>query len=122
MTQNGGYINPPRTKRQFRNPHAGWWDKQERMNFGEPVHEDHDILGLFSPYEYTWTTTGWGLLQVGCFATVFLGLCYTVKLTYPDLPAYPREFEDGLERELGGAGTLTVSSLFERDGERAGAD
>lgn len=33
-----------------------------------------------------------------------------VKATYPDRPSFPREFEDGLERELGGAGATRVSS------------
>ncbi|KAL2017190.1 hypothetical protein VTK56DRAFT_2510 [Thermocarpiscus australiensis] len=103
---NGGYINPPRIKRQFRDPHADWWDKQERRNFGEPVHEDHDILGMFSPYEYTWITPGKGLMQIGAFIAVFLSVLYAVKLTYPDRVSYPREFEGGLERELGGAGAV----------------
>ncbi|KAK4129932.1 NADH:ubiquinone oxidoreductase 20.1kD subunit [Trichocladium antarcticum] len=103
---NGGYINPPRIKRQFRDPHADWWDKQERRNFGEPVHEDHDIMGMFSTYEYTWITPGKGLAQIGAFVAVFLSVCYAVKLTYPDRVSYPREFEGGLERELGGAGGI----------------
>ncbi|KAH8881293.1 hypothetical protein GQ53DRAFT_702512, partial [Thozetella sp. PMI_491] len=103
---NGGYINPPRVKRQHRDPHADWWDKQERRNFGEPVHEDHDVLGMFSPYEYTWTTPGKGLFQIGLFIATFTGVCFTVKAFYPDIPSYPREFEDGLERELGGAGAI----------------
>ncbi|KAG7283961.1 hypothetical protein NEMBOFW57_010319 [Staphylotrichum longicolle] len=106
---NGGYINPPRIKRQFRDPHADWWDKQERRNFGEPVHEDHDVLGMFSPYEYTWVGTGKGLFQIGCFVAVFLSVCYAAKLTYPDRPSYPREYEGGLERELGGAGGIRAS-------------
>ncbi|KAK4096147.1 hypothetical protein N658DRAFT_519364 [Parathielavia hyrcaniae] len=106
---NGGYINPPRIKRQFRDPHADWWDKQERRNFGEPVHEDHDILGMFSPWEYTWITPGKGLFQIGCFIAVLLSVCYGVKLTYPDKVSYPREFEGGLERELGGAGGIRAS-------------
>jgi NADH dehydrogenase (ubiquinone) 1 beta subcomplex subunit 8 len=110
FVQNGGYVNPPRIKRQFRDPHADWWDKQERRNYGEPVHEDHDMLGMFSPYEYTWTTAGKGALQIGAFVAVFLSVMYAVKLTYPDKPSYPREFEGGLEKELGGAGALRVSS------------
>ncbi|KAK0610987.1 hypothetical protein B0T14DRAFT_540224 [Immersiella caudata] len=105
---NGGYVNPPRIKRQFRDPHADWWDKQERRNYGEPVHEDHDILGMFSPYEYTWTTTGKGLAQIGAFITVFFGVLYAVKISYPDKRSYPREFEGGLEKELGGAGAILI--------------
>ncbi|KAH6623695.1 hypothetical protein F5144DRAFT_584020 [Chaetomium tenue] len=106
---NGGFINPPRVKRQFRDPHADWWDKQERRNFGEPVHEDHDILGMFSTWEYTWVSPGKGLFQIGVFVAAFLTVCYGVKLTYADRKSYPREFEGGLEKELGGAGAMRVS-------------
>ncbi|KAI1491586.1 hypothetical protein F5X96DRAFT_458003 [Biscogniauxia mediterranea] len=101
---NGGYINPPRVKRQFRDPNGDWWDKQERRNYGEPIHEDNDVLGVFSPYEYTWTTPGKGLAQIGAFVATFMGLCWVVGRLYPDKPSYPREFEGGLERELGGPG------------------
>jgi NADH dehydrogenase (ubiquinone) 1 beta subcomplex subunit 8 len=73
------------------------------------VHEDHDILGIFSPYEYTWVKSGKGLFQIGCFVALFLTVVYGVKLTYPDRVSYPREFEGGLERELGGAGALRAS-------------
>ncbi len=111
--QNGGYINPPRIKRQFRDPHADWWDKQERRNYGEPVHEDHDILGMFTPYEYTWIAPGKGLFQIGLFIAAFLSVVGLVKLNLPEAPAYPREFEGGLERELGGPGALRVS--YDRD-------
>ncbi|KAI0022977.1 hypothetical protein F4780DRAFT_121461 [Xylariomycetidae sp. FL0641] len=103
---NGGYINPPRIKRQFRDPHADWWDKQERRNFGEPVHEDHDILGMFSTHEYTWISPGKGALQFGAFVLTTLGLCWVVAQVYPDKPSFPREFEGGLERELGGPGAM----------------
>jgi NADH dehydrogenase (ubiquinone) 1 beta subcomplex subunit 8 len=115
--QNGGYINPPRIKRQFRDPHANWWDKQERRNFGEPVHEDNDVLGIFSPWEYTWTTTGPGLIMIGTFIATFLSVSGVVYAFYPDMPAYPREFPGGLERELGGAGAVRVS-LAPRDATR----
>lgn len=116
ISQNGGYINPPRIKRQFRDPYAEWWDPQERRNFGEPIHEDNDVLGIFSPWEYTWTTTGPGLIMVGTFIAVFLGVTGIVYLNYPDMPAYPREFEGGLERELGGPGAVRVSRLSGQKG------
>ncbi|KAI0008833.1 hypothetical protein F4779DRAFT_585437 [Xylariaceae sp. FL0662B] len=103
---NGGYVNPPRIKRQFRDPHADWWDKQERRNYGEPVHEDHDILGMFSPHEYTWISPGKGLWQIGAFIATFVGVCWVVGRLYPDRPSYPTEYEGGLERELGGPGAV----------------
>ncbi|KAL5092451.1 hypothetical protein Trisim1_001704 [Trichoderma cf. simile WF8] len=112
---NGGYINPPRIKRQFRDPYATWWDPQERRNFGEPVHEDNDMMGIFSPWEYTWTTTGPGLIMVGTFIAVFLGVSGVVYLNYPDRVAFPREFENGLERELGGPGAVRARMAGDED-------
>ncbi|KAH7150254.1 hypothetical protein B0J13DRAFT_549816 [Dactylonectria estremocensis] len=103
---NGGYINPPKIKRQFRDPYATWWDPQERRNFGEPIHEDNDMLGIFSPWDYTWTTTGPGLVMVGSFLAVFFSVLGVVSYNYPDMVAYPREFENGLQRELGGPGAV----------------
>ncbi|KAI7774673.1 hypothetical protein LA080_008021 [Diaporthe eres] len=101
---NGGYVQPAPVKRQFRDPHGDWWDKQERRNYGEPCHEDHDQLGIFTPHEYTWVSPRKGLVQIAAFIATFLSVCYVVKATYPDRPSFPREFEDGLQRELGGAG------------------
>ncbi|KAJ9148834.1 hypothetical protein NKR19_g5841 [Coniochaeta hoffmannii] len=112
---NGGYINPPEIKRQFRDPHADWWDKQERRNYGEPVHENHDQLGMFTPYEYTWVSPAKGLFQSAIFIATVLGLCWVVKQTYPDKKSYPREFEGGLERELGGAGTVRARMVGDAD-------
>lgn len=109
LTQNGGYLNPPAEKRQFRDPYAGWWDKQERRNYGEPLHEDHDILAMFSPEEYTHTSPGKGLFQLGCFVAAVGALCWVVSIYYPDKPSAPREFPGGLEEELGGPGALRVS-------------
>ena len=108
ISQNGGYINPPAIKRQHRDPHADWWDPQERRNFGEPIHEDNDVLGIFSPWEYTWTSTGPGLIMIGTFVATVLGVSGLVYLNYPDRVAYPREFEGGLQRELGGPGAVRV--------------
>jgi NADH dehydrogenase (ubiquinone) 1 beta subcomplex subunit 8 len=112
---NGGYINPPRIKRQHRDPYANWWDPQERRNFGEPVHEDNDVLGMFSPWEYTWTTTGPGLIMIGTFIAAFLGVTGVVYMTYPDRVAYPRSFEGGLERELGGPGAVRARMEGDED-------
>ncbi|MCJ1272864.1 hypothetical protein MMC21_000653 [Puttea exsequens] len=99
---NGGYINPPRIKRQFRDPYADWWDKQERRNYGEPVHEDNDILGMFSPEEYTHVSPRKALAQIGVFIAAVVGLYGVVSVNYADKPAVDRGFEGGLDRELGG--------------------
>ena len=109
-------MNPPAIKRQFRDPHADWWDKQERRNYGEPVHEDHDTLGIFSPYEYTHVKPGKGALQLLAFVGIVLGFCGIVSYTYPDKVSAPREFEGGLEAELGGPNAVRVSDQWWRNG------
>ncbi|KAF3929831.1 hypothetical protein ABW20_dc0100204 [Dactylellina cionopaga] len=106
---NDGYsiTQPPPIKRQFRDPYQKWWDPQERRNYGEPLHEDEDMLGIFTPYEYTAATPKRAAISFACFVAVALGVCGTIYQFYPDKPAVPREFPDnGLERALGGKGAL----------------
>ncbi|GAA5892798.1 hypothetical protein JCM5296_006009 [Sporobolomyces johnsonii] len=43
-----GYPKLPEQSRQLRSP-RGWWDNQERVNFGEPVPENDDVLGMWAP-------------------------------------------------------------------------
>ena len=76
------------------------------------MHEDNDILGRFATEDYTWTTKGWGWVLMGSFVATFLGVLGVVYVTYPDKPAVPRTFPDGLEQELGGKGTVRVSSTY----------
>ena len=111
MKQNGGYVNPPAEKRQFRDPYADWWDKQERRNYGEPVHEDNDILGMFSLEEYTHFKPAKGFFLLGCFIASVFGLCGVVRIYYPDRPSVPRAFPGGLDKELGEPTALIVSSM-----------
>jgi len=89
-------------KRALRDPYGDWWDPQERRNFGEPVHEDNDTLGVFSTEPYTHSTPGKAGLHVGAFVVATLGLCGVVYQYYPDKVSTPRVFPDGLEAELGG--------------------
>ncbi|PUU73289.1 hypothetical protein B9Z19DRAFT_1117411 [Tuber borchii] len=104
---NGGYVNPPAEKRQFRDPYADWWDKQGRRNFGEPLHEDDDLLGRFTPEEYTHFKPRWAFAMNGIFIATMLGFCGVVYALYPDMPAVPRTFpHDGLLDALGGPGAL----------------
>ena len=109
--QNGGYKNPPAVKRSLRDPYGDWWDKQDRRNYGEPVHEDNDILGVFSLEEYRHFKPGRAGVLVGTFVACFLGFTGVVYMFYPDRPSVPRTFPDGLDIELGGKGALPVSCL-----------
>lgn len=70
---------------------------------------------MFTPYVYTWVSPAKGLVQIGIFIATFLSVCYAIKLTYPDTPAFPREFEGGLEKELGGSGATRVSGVTDED-------
>ena len=89
---------------------APYWDKQERRDYGAPAHEDEDIIGRFSPEEYTWTTPKMGFLQNVMFFGVVGGLAGAVYMTYPDKPAVPRTFPfDGLKEQLGGEKAVPVS-------------
>lgn len=73
------------------------------------MHEDNDILGVFSLEEYTHMSPARAFLLWGGFISAVLGLSFAVRQTYPDRPSAPREFPDGLETELGGPGALRVS-------------
>ncbi|CZT22260.1 uncharacterized protein RCC_08129 [Ramularia collo-cygni] len=106
INMNGNYPDPSLTsalplKRQFRDPYADWWDPQERRNYGEPIHEDNDILGIFTPEEYTHFKPGWGAVLLvrlhqyvgtgqqlmpmqGSFVASVFGLAYVVGKFYPD--------------------------------------
>ncbi|KAJ5707993.1 hypothetical protein N7488_007794 [Penicillium malachiteum] len=111
--QNGGYQNPPRVKRAFRDPYGGWWDQQEKRNFGEPVHEENEILGVFSPEQYTHVTAGKGFLHLGIWVAAFLSVCGVVSLYYPDKPSVPKVYVDGLEKELGGPNAVPARKAGE---------
>jgi len=110
---NGGYVNPPPVKRQYRDPYGDWWDKQERRNYGEPVHEDNDILGVFSTHSYDHFKPGFGAVLLGTFVASVGVLMAVVYQFYPDKASVPRTFPDGLEKELGGKNAW----LARKDGE-----
>jgi NADH dehydrogenase (ubiquinone) 1 beta subcomplex subunit 8 len=105
--QNGGYINPPAIKRSNRDPY-GWDHPTQRRNFGETVHEDDDILGTFTLHDYTHFTTAQASLGWAGFISFILGLTYIASWTKPEKPAWPKEYEDGLNWEMGGHGALRV--------------
>lgn len=108
--QNGGYPNPPAIKRQLRDPYGDWWDKQERRNYGEIVHEDNDLLGVFTPHDYTHFSSSKAFGLFGFFLLGVAGICGVTYIYYPDKPSVPKTYEGGLEKELGGETVVIVSS------------
>ena len=77
------------------------------------MHEDNDILGVFSPEIETHVTPGKAAFLLGSFITVVLGACGIVSVYYPDKPSAPRTFPGGLDRELGGPGALLVRLMYD---------
>lgn len=64
---------------------------------------------MFTPEEYTHVTPGKGGMQFGMFIAAILTVVGVISLNYPDKQSAPREFEGGLERELGGPNAIRVS-------------
>ncbi|EIN09778.1 hypothetical protein PUNSTDRAFT_113146 [Punctularia strigosozonata HHB-11173 SS5] len=101
--QLGGYDNPPYISRQ-RLPAKGWnWDPQMRRNFGDPLHEQEELLSMVGPdvpVVEPKKALRWFTIATLSFVT-FGFLCKDVFV--PDLPAVRREYPfDGLVTELGG--------------------
>lgn len=101
----------PFIKRQHRDPYGDWWDKQERRNFGEPVHEDDDIMGMLTTHDYNHVSPARGFLWFGTFWLVFAAGIGVVYRYYPDKPYVERTFPGGLDKELGGKNALVVSRI-----------
>lgn len=86
-----------------RDPYGDWDDVQNRRNINEPLHEDEDVLNLWSPEYYQYVSDGEAFKLVSYFflgvAGIF-GVCYT--FFYPKRIAVPRNYpHDGLSKALG---------------------
>ncbi|KAL1926412.1 hypothetical protein VTP01DRAFT_5741 [Rhizomucor pusillus] len=98
--QIGDYPNLPRWSAQERGPY-GWWDPQDKRNFGETVHEEDELMGVWAPDLHTYSPYK-ALAQLGLFAGVITAFSYFVYNTYPERPAEKRTYPyNGLKAELG---------------------
>ncbi|KAK4050092.1 hypothetical protein OIV83_003663 [Microbotryomycetes sp. JL201] len=79
--------------RQLRNP-RGWWDSQERIQFGEPVPEQDDVQSMWAPDVHKVKPSSAFTQLAVVFATVF-GFGYLVCATSPSSPALPRGYAEG---------------------------
>ncbi|CEG74814.1 hypothetical protein RMATCC62417_09961 [Rhizopus microsporus] len=98
--QIGDYPNLPRYSAQARGPH-GWWDPQDKRNFGETLHEEDEIMGVWAPdlHEYSPRKA---LAQLAFFFGVVGAVAGLVYKTYPESPAAKRTYPyDGLKEEFG---------------------
>ncbi|KAF9401576.1 hypothetical protein BGZ94_005170 [Podila epigama] len=102
-TQIGSYPNLPMYNQQWRdaNPSAGYWDRQDRRNFGETVPEEDEVLNIWSPDVWAFPA-GLGVKRLLTAAAVFLGFGYLVNETQPEPHFTRRNYpEDGLLKALG---------------------
>ncbi|KAJ2774670.1 hypothetical protein IWQ57_000715 [Coemansia nantahalensis] len=110
--QIGDYPNLPHKFAEDR-PQRGWWDRQNRRNFGEPVHEQDEILNMMAPTQYR--SPGWkqvGKMWAGVIATIgsVYYLIANVRAERPYLRAF---YPNGLKEELGGVPARTLADAVE---------
>ncbi|WWC70070.1 uncharacterized protein I206_104016 [Kwoniella pini CBS 10737] len=99
--QLNGYPQLPNISNQQREP-FGWWDRQERKNFGEVMHESEDVIGMWGPDVHK--TTPWSALFQLSVAFSLIGVAsYALISNRPERPVAQRTYPfNGLEKELGG--------------------
>ncbi|KAJ1933186.1 hypothetical protein EC988_009203 [Linderina pennispora] len=111
--QIGDYPNLPQRFAEDR-PQRGWWDRQMRRNFGEPILEQDEIFNMWAPTRYA--SPGWKRVTkmwlgvIGTIGTVY----YVISKTRPE-PVAVRAFYpgNGLKEELGGVATRTIQDSVE---------
>ncbi|KTW32197.1 uncharacterized protein T551_00879 [Pneumocystis jirovecii RU7] len=84
--------NVPFINRQTRTPYdSNYFDVTERRKFGEPLHEQDEILGMFSPDVHSYTTPSKALLHLFTFGFVVATFCSIAYALQPKPVAVPRE-------------------------------
>ncbi|KAK0532810.1 hypothetical protein OC834_002458 [Tilletia horrida] len=115
--QLGDYPDLPPISLQRRRWSPNWWDGQEKRNFGETLHEQHDALSVWAP-DAAPIPPSQALFQftlAGLAISAFCGLVYLTKFERVSVPrTYPR---GGLQAEMGGTALAALSD--EAEGESA---
>ncbi|KAL9984119.1 hypothetical protein ACROYT_G006379 [Oculina patagonica] len=116
----GDYPNLPDISNQ-RRQHKGWWDPQERRNYGEPIHQDEDALNVWVMAETDCNdryTPHEAAMQLGVATAIlcFIGyLAYLVDQTDRN-PAIPKQYPfNNLYLERGGDPNKEPPTLTEED-------
>ncbi|KAF8955913.1 hypothetical protein BGZ46_002516, partial [Entomortierella lignicola] len=101
-TQIGSYPDLPMYNQQWRdgNASAGYWDRQDRRNFGETVPEEDETLNIWSPDVWAFPAS-LGVKRLLAAAATFLGFAYFVNETKPEPHFERRSYPDGLLGALG---------------------
>ncbi|KAK9459681.1 uncharacterized protein V1516DRAFT_542083 [Lipomyces oligophaga] len=99
----GDYPELPYEYHQHRDPYAKYDMQQLRRNFNEPLHEDDDMINMWSPDVHDVVPSHIALRFILGFFAVFSATAYGLSFAAPERPSIPRVYADGLYKELGGA-------------------
>ncbi|KAK0565259.1 hypothetical protein OC861_003872 [Tilletia horrida] len=120
--QLGDYPDLPNVSLQRRRWSPNWWDGQEKRNFGETLHEEHDAMSVWAPDAAPIPPSS-ALFQFSIAAlamSAFAGLVYLTKF---ETPAVRRSYgRDGLKAELGNTEYPARSSEAEEANEAEAED
>ncbi|KAI7877318.1 uncharacterized protein EV154DRAFT_525497 [Mucor mucedo] len=98
--QIGDYPNLPRFSTQTRGP-FGWDDPQDKRNFGETVHEEDELYGVWAPDLHHYSPIK-AASQLALFATIMATFATVVYKFYPERPVVQRTYPyNGLSEEFG---------------------
>ncbi|KAI9270862.1 hypothetical protein BY458DRAFT_539942 [Sporodiniella umbellata] len=98
--QIGDYPNLPRDSAQIRGAH-GWWDPQDKRNFGETLHEEDEIFSVWAPdlHHYSPHKAAAQLAFAGVAVAAVASIVYKF---YPESPVVKRTYPyNGLTEEFG---------------------
>ncbi|QSL65742.1 hypothetical protein MERGE_000020 [Pneumocystis wakefieldiae] len=84
--------NIPFVNRQTRTPYdSEYFDVTERRKFGEALHEQDEILSVFSPDIHSHVTPSRAILHLFTFGLVVATICSIAHIFQPKSHATPRE-------------------------------
>ncbi|KAG4305209.1 hypothetical protein PORY_001379 [Pneumocystis oryctolagi] len=84
--------NIPFVNRQTREPYdRDYFDITERRKFGEPLHEQDEILTMFSPDVHSYVTSSKAFLHLFTFGLVITTFCSIAYFFRPKPFAVPQE-------------------------------
>ncbi|KAL1925241.1 uncharacterized protein VTP21DRAFT_124 [Calcarisporiella thermophila] len=119
--QIGDYPDLPWTNAQTK-PVFGWWDEQERRNYNETIHEEDEILSIWSPDLHKYNPYK-ALFQLSLFFAGVGLFAYNIKESHPVSPVIPRTYPyDGLKNELGGSTVADKSLAARSENDEEAAD
>ncbi|CAG8526010.1 1996_t:CDS:2 [Scutellospora calospora] len=105
--QIGDYPNLP-VEFKLDRPPLGWDDLQNRRNFGEPLHEEEEILNVwsFDRYDISFGDAATQLLTFFALLGVYM---FAIKQTDNEPPAIKKQYPyNGLRDEMGGESVNSI--------------